>query len=97
VIFARRFYKRLRTSFGCLHVRSQSVNKHKQSNADNILGQHDYLLLLFPPYLSAHSESFPLTQTGCHNDVDADADVGAYLNVKSFYLVRICLESDMVV
>ena len=76
---------------------SQSVNKHKQSNADNILAQHDYFPLLFPPYLSAHSESFPLTQTGCRNDADADADADVYLNVKSLYLVRICLESDMVV
>jgi len=91
VIFARRFYKRLRTGFSA--ACSQSVNKHKQSNADNILAHHDYFLPLSSCYLSVHSESFPLTQTGCRNDADADA----YLNVKSLYLVRICLESDMVV
>lgn len=90
MIFATLFDKSLRTSLCAL-----SVNKHKQNNANNILAQHDYFRCLFLSHLSVPSESLLLTQTGYRNDADADAD--AYLNVKSLYLVRICLETDMVV
>jgi hypothetical protein len=71
---------------------SLQVNRHKQNDTDNILAQLDYDVLLAAPSLlsSLFPQKAPLeTKTGCHNDVDV------YLNVKSLYLIRICLETNM--
>jgi hypothetical protein len=75
----------------CELASASSVNRHKQNDTDNVLGQLDYDVLPASLLLSSLFPQKALleTKTGCHNDVDA------YLNVKSLYLVRICLETNM--